>query len=111
MIFFKKKLRLPDDQRDHLAKIIADRIIGWQILLAATVNARVNKYSKKRQKRFFWVCCVVVAGGFMLSLGLGLRKTGIVMPGPIDQPAHIGMPSDLPISRPILPTDSLTPKK
>ncbi|MEZ2336425.1 MULTISPECIES: hypothetical protein [unclassified Mucilaginibacter] len=111
MIFFKKKPALPIDQRDHLAKIIADRIIGWQILLATTLNARVNKCSKKRQKRFFWVCFSVITGGLILSLGLSSRKIGTITHAPNDQPVHIGMPSDPPVNRQVLPTDSLTLKK
>jgi hypothetical protein len=111
MSFLKKKPLHPDTTNDRLAKTIADQIIFWQRILAEKLNRRINLYSKQRQKWLLGIFCGLSAGLLILCLLFPFGKIAMKMPGHNYQPAHIGLPSDRPVTKGHLKTtDSLTTK-
>jgi hypothetical protein len=111
MNFLKRKNQQPDEAGERLARTIADQILHWQNLLAAKMNKRINRYSKQRQKWLLGIFCVVSAGFLILCVLVPFGKRAMRMPGRNYQPAHIGLPSDVPVAkRHLKTTDSLTTK-
>ncbi|MDB5937287.1 MAG: hypothetical protein JWQ01_4631 [Massilia sp.] len=111
-MFFKNKQQQQDASGDQLARTIANQIILWQQLLATKLNMVINRHTKRRQKWLLFIFCGVSAGCLALCLLVPFEKRAMIMPGHNYQPAHIGLPSDLPLKRGHLPTtDSLTTKK
>ena len=112
MDFLKRKLRRPDETGDRLARMIADHILHWQNLLAAKMNRRINRYSKKRQKWLLWIFCGLSASGLVICLVMPFGKRAMKMQARNYQPVHIGLPSEL-LPKPVYfkSMDSLTTKK
>ncbi|MDB5122377.1 MAG: hypothetical protein JWP94_506 [Mucilaginibacter sp.] len=106
MNFFKSKQQQPDQTGDQIARTIADRIIQWQHLLAAKLNKRVNRYSKRRQKWLLWIFCGLFACSLIICLIIPFQNE-VTTQDHNYQPVHIGLPSEVPTR----PTDSLTTKK
>jgi hypothetical protein len=111
MSFFKSKNPRPDAARDRLAKIIADEIVLKQQFIAMRLNRRINRYSKQRQKLLLGIFCGITACLLALCVLVPFGKIAMKMPGENYQPAHIGLPSNLPARKAHLKTkDSLTTK-
>ena len=111
-MFLKKKPGSPSAANDRLARTIAAQVLKWQMRLAVALNARINRYSKRRQKWLFLFCCGTFAAGLIISLWLKSGRIACSMPGLHDQLVHIGLPSERPFkAKPIKPTDSLTIQK
>jgi hypothetical protein len=100
----------PGQTNDRLAQRIADPIIRWQQRLAAILNKRINRYSKKRQQWLLVIFCGIAICGLISCLIVPFGKIAMQRQG--FQPSHIGLPSDLlPKTTHLKPTNPLTKKK
>jgi hypothetical protein len=95
---------------DRIAERIANPIIKGQRRLAAALNQRTNRYSKKRQQWLLVIFCGIAVCGQVVCLAVPFGK--LAMQRQRFQPSHIGLPSDRPPKTTHLkPTDPLTKKK
>jgi hypothetical protein len=91
---------------EQLAKVIAFKIIKWQVAIASGLNAWINRLSTARQKWLLFTFCAVSTAGLIFCLLAPYGKNAANLAGSNYQPTHIGRPSGQP-----QPTNSLTIKK
>ncbi|MES2376700.1 MAG: hypothetical protein V4553_08980 [Bacteroidota bacterium] len=96
--------------KDRMAERIADPIIKGRRRLAAALNQRINRYSKKRQQWLLVIFCGIAICGIITCLAVPFGR--MAMQRQSFQPSHIGLPSDRPPkTKHLNPTDPLTKKK
>lgn len=113
MGLLKKRILTGNPGNDRLAEHIASVIISRQRAIAFKVNAFINRYSRRSQKRFLVLFCLCWLAAICYSIYQLRCGTGISNAQKNYQPVHIGKAFERPqpTTKIIKPTDSLTIKK
>lgn len=105
------KAQTANPATDQIAALIADRIVRWKLAMAAYLNCRINRCSKRQQRWLLVLFCALTCSGLMACMLLPYGKQAMKTTGNKYYPVHIGSPSETPRAQQPKPADSLTFKK